>query len=136
MRDRPASKRKERDSSVSEEKDKAETEALGKQKRARHEEKKRSGAEPSSGGKAAMPAPAPAPLPSSKLSFSDVRALKHVVLAYHVDEEPEVQLWNADVMAVHEDSQTLDVRIREWRLLVRNAKPNSIFKPSTSLAVV
>jgi hypothetical protein len=75
-------------------------------------------------------------LPESSLSFADVRGLKHAVLAHKVAEEPEVVLWNADVIAADEQAQTLDVRIREWRLLVRGVKPTSLFRPSASLPAV
>lgn len=75
-------------------------------------------------------------LPASELSFDAVRGLKHVVVAHRVPEEPEVLLWHADIMAEHPDSQTFDVRIREWTRLVRNVSPSAIFKPRASLPAV
>ena len=75
-------------------------------------------------------------LPRSHLSFADVCGLKHVVIAYFIEEEPDVLLWNADIVKVNEPSATVDVRIREWTRLVHDVKPAAIFRPSSLLGAV
>jgi hypothetical protein len=76
-------------------------------------------------------------LPSSALTFEDVLKIgSHVVLAHRVLEEPEVDLWHADIVDVNQASRTFDVRIREWRLLVSDVASNRLFKPSVSLPAV
>lgn len=75
-------------------------------------------------------------LPSSDLVFSDLQKLKHVVVAHRVAEEPEVDLWHADIVGINEGGQTVDVRIREWRLLIHDVQPNRVFKASASLPAV
>ena len=57
-------------------------------------------------------------------------------LAHRVLEEPEVDLWHADIVDVNQASRTFDVRIREWRLLVSDVASNRLFKPSVSLPAV
>jgi hypothetical protein len=96
---------------------------------------KRTRAEPAS-TIASSAAAAELALPHSALTFEDVRTLKHVVFAHVVPEEPEVQLWHADIMGVNAEKQTVDVRIREWTLLIRDVQPSSIFKPSAALPAV
>lgn len=75
-------------------------------------------------------------MPSSKLSYDGISGLTHVIVAHRVEEEPEVALWHADVTERHPESQTFDVRIREWRRLVCNVPPSRVFKPSASLPAV
>jgi len=81
-------------------------------------------------------APAAASLPKSRLTFEDVRNLTHVVVAHRVSEEPEVDLWHADVVSVNEAKRTIDVRIREWRRVVTGVEPSAVFRPSTTLPAV
>lgn len=75
-------------------------------------------------------------LPCSVLKFDDVRDLKHVFVAHRLPQEPEVDLWKADVVGVHANTQTLDIRLREWPVVLRNVQPHCVFKPSSALPAV
>lgn len=75
-------------------------------------------------------------LPRSLLQFADVRDLKHVFVAHRLPQEPEVDLWKADIVDVHANTQTLDIRLREWPVVLRDVQPQCVFKPSSALPAV
>lgn len=77
-----------------------------------------------------------ATLSDSKLTFDDLKTLKHVVVAHQIAEEPEVAVWHADIVELHPKSRTADMRIREWRRVVCDVPPEHIYKPSAALPAV
>ena len=69
----------------------------------------------------------------SGLSFDDLSSLRRVLVAFRSKKEPSVDLWRADVVAVHPESETFDILVKELGLPLFNVACGRLFKPSASL---
>lgn len=73
------------------------------------------------------------PALDSGLGFDELSSLRRVLVAFRSKKEPSVDLWRADVTAVHPESETFDLLVKELGLPLSNVACSRLFKPSASL---